>query len=477
MGRAALAAVRALIPVAYLLKDLNGDLSSADKEHLRRFLLITGCRGMFQGSVETTINTFITPLRDATSRQKNRSGLLLKRIPQNRLYKIKPEDVRSANRMYSPLMQVYLAYLVDRGAQSWPSGRPIRDIALKDVVGDQLAVHHIFPKKFMQQFDVPTDAAQFWTAAAAIATALAVWFAYVAVVYAARALRLEQTPIIMLQRVGDRAELRNTGRGTGLSVLLTDDEGDYLLSASSIPADAAVPVNSTILSDADGYYIYAQDLSGRWFCTRAVYNGFRWSDGSDFTNGFRGRISGWRVPRKALRELRQQAVSEWEYFRAVTSYFTARGWALRFENWWVKLWIAVPRWLENWPEARRAARYGARPDRTDGRAVSAEIRAQWAIDVDGMVNCWKGPRLMRQFSCEWENDGVVCEVEVRPPLSDPARGLLRITRRAFDRLPENRDRRNEVIRRRFDNYVCRLRPTSRFVFSLRTLGPFIMNLP
>jgi hypothetical protein len=79
------------------------------------------------------------------------------RIPKNRLYKIRAEDVKAASQMYSPLMQVYLAYLVEQGAQSWPSGREIRDIALKDAGSDPLAVHHIFPKKFMTQFDVPTE--------------------------------------------------------------------------------------------------------------------------------------------------------------------------------------------------------------------------------------------------------------------------------------------------------------------------------
>lgn len=59
--------------------------------------------------------------------------------------------------MYSPLMQIYLAYLVARDAQSWPSGRRIKEIASRDVTGDQLAVHHIFPKKFMHQFEIPLE--------------------------------------------------------------------------------------------------------------------------------------------------------------------------------------------------------------------------------------------------------------------------------------------------------------------------------
>ena len=152
-----LPSVNALIPVAYLLKDNTGEISESDKAQLKRFLLLTGFRGLFRGSVETTINTFINPIREVSPRQKNRASLLVKKIPQNRLYKIKPEDIKSSTRMYSPLMQTYLAYLVAQDAQSWPSGRTINEIAARDVTGDLLAVHHIFPKKFMHQFEVPVE--------------------------------------------------------------------------------------------------------------------------------------------------------------------------------------------------------------------------------------------------------------------------------------------------------------------------------
>lgn len=152
-----LPSLNALIPLAYLLKDEAGPLHAADKRSLKRYLLISGLRGMFQGSVETAINSFVHPLLEATGRTRNRCALLVGRIPKNRLYKIRPEDVRSAVRMYSPLMQVYLSYLVSRGAQSWPSGRDIKQVALGDAAGDPLAVHHIFPKKYMAQFDVPAE--------------------------------------------------------------------------------------------------------------------------------------------------------------------------------------------------------------------------------------------------------------------------------------------------------------------------------
>lgn len=153
-----LPSLNALIPLAYLLKDEAGPLTAAEKRDLKRYLLISGLRGLFRGSVETAINSFVNPVRDADGRTKNRCALLVGRIPKNRLYRIKPEDVRSSVRMYSPLMQVYLSYLVEKRAQSWPGGREIGHVALGDEAGDPLAVHHIFPKRFMAQFDVPSEA-------------------------------------------------------------------------------------------------------------------------------------------------------------------------------------------------------------------------------------------------------------------------------------------------------------------------------
>jgi hypothetical protein len=59
--------------------------------------------------------------------------------------------------MYSPLMQVYLVYLRANEARSWPSGRPLGELPRDGFGEDPLAVHHIFPKKFMVDRDFPID--------------------------------------------------------------------------------------------------------------------------------------------------------------------------------------------------------------------------------------------------------------------------------------------------------------------------------
>jgi hypothetical protein len=54
-------------------------------------------------------------------------------------------------------MQVYYAYLLSIDAKSWPSSRSLRDVVNEGLAGDPLAVHHIFPKKYMADLDTPVD--------------------------------------------------------------------------------------------------------------------------------------------------------------------------------------------------------------------------------------------------------------------------------------------------------------------------------
>jgi len=152
-----LPSANALIPIAYLFKDHLKEPSKKERESLKRYLLLAGLRGMFQGSVETSINTFVNPLKTAHANVKDRGMLLVKKIPKTRLFKIKPDDIKNTVGMYSPLMQIYLAYLVSQKAKSWPGGRLISEVALGKIPGDILAVHHIFPRKYMASIGRPSE--------------------------------------------------------------------------------------------------------------------------------------------------------------------------------------------------------------------------------------------------------------------------------------------------------------------------------
>jgi hypothetical protein len=148
----------ALIPVVYLLaKSGSAIFAQKDKAILKRYLLVSGLRSLFRGSPETQVNTFVNLVRDADGNAPRVAQALFDRIPKNRKYAISSDDVRSTARPYSPLMQIYLAYLYAEDARTWPSGRSLRDVLHSGLPSDPLAVHHIFPKQFMQEQDFPID--------------------------------------------------------------------------------------------------------------------------------------------------------------------------------------------------------------------------------------------------------------------------------------------------------------------------------
>jgi hypothetical protein len=148
----------ALIPVTYLLaKTGGGEIRGKDAEIIKRYLLISGLRSFFRGGTETAVNVYVNAVRDASGDRSKLCRALIARIPKSRLYAIRSDEVRGTSKLYAPVMQVYLAYLLTGDAKSWPSGRALRDVVREEVTGDPLAVHHVFPKKFMQDLDFPVD--------------------------------------------------------------------------------------------------------------------------------------------------------------------------------------------------------------------------------------------------------------------------------------------------------------------------------
>jgi len=148
----------ALIPVVYLLANTGtATLRGKDAELVKRYLLVSGLRSLFRGSTETAVNAYTNAVRNAPGDRTRRARALVGRIPKNRMYRIRKEDVRATSGMYSSLMQIYLAYLCAKGARSWPSGRSLGEVLHEGLNSDPLAVHHIFPKKFMQDRDFPVD--------------------------------------------------------------------------------------------------------------------------------------------------------------------------------------------------------------------------------------------------------------------------------------------------------------------------------
>jgi len=142
--------------VYLLAKNGKSSLRGKDATFVKRYLLISGYRSLFRGA--TAINTYVNAVRNARGDFARRCRALFERIPANRLYKVRKDDVRNAAGLYSPfLMQTYLAFLYANDAKSWPSGRLLKHVLHENLPVDPLAVHHIFPKKFMQELDFPLD--------------------------------------------------------------------------------------------------------------------------------------------------------------------------------------------------------------------------------------------------------------------------------------------------------------------------------
>lgn len=151
-----LPSANALIPLAYMLRDRDGGFTAKEHEDIRRYLCITGIRGMFRGSVESTINKYISQVRKAPSKARRKASLIFRTIPKNELRPIKPEDILKERGMHSPLMQTYLAYLVSKGVQTWYEEAPLLDVAKRDI-NDPLAVHHIFPRELLRSHGIEPD--------------------------------------------------------------------------------------------------------------------------------------------------------------------------------------------------------------------------------------------------------------------------------------------------------------------------------
>jgi hypothetical protein len=139
-----------------VLRDRPGGFAASEHEDIRRYLCITGVRGLFRGAVESTINKYISGVRKAASNRQRKASLVFRAIPKNELRPIKPEDILKERGMHSPLMQVYLAYLVSKGARTWYEEAPLLDVARRDI-NDPLAVHHVFPKELLREHNIEPD--------------------------------------------------------------------------------------------------------------------------------------------------------------------------------------------------------------------------------------------------------------------------------------------------------------------------------
>lgn len=143
----------ALLPLVYLFAKYGAE-ELTDKELIlvRRYLLLTGLRGLFRGSTETTVNSHVAAIRDSHGSRQVRLRALIERIPKYRRVKLKKEELLAPSGAQSPIMQIYLALLHKSGAKSWPSGK-----VLQDGASDSVVVRYIFPRALASELNLPLE--------------------------------------------------------------------------------------------------------------------------------------------------------------------------------------------------------------------------------------------------------------------------------------------------------------------------------
>jgi hypothetical protein len=146
--RALLPSTNALIVLAYALDRTEFKYGPADEELFRRWLCLTAMRGVFQGSVETTINRFLKCIKD---KRRSVARGLVDGLQRSEGRRITSDDLMRPAQMWGPATQVMHAWLVSSDADDWiDTQRTVDSIAREgNKPGGELTVHHTFPRRLL----------------------------------------------------------------------------------------------------------------------------------------------------------------------------------------------------------------------------------------------------------------------------------------------------------------------------------------
>jgi len=156
--RALIPSTNALIVLAAAMDRSEFKIDTSVEELYRRWLCFVALRGVFQGSVETTMNRFLRELKSA----KRGDQALLRGLRKAERRNIQADELNRMAGMWGPATQVLHAYLSSEGARDWLSGDELNKLARVDRAsfpsGD-LTVHHIFPRNVLASIlDDPAQA-------------------------------------------------------------------------------------------------------------------------------------------------------------------------------------------------------------------------------------------------------------------------------------------------------------------------------
>ena len=157
--RTLLPSANAIIVLAAAFDEADLEMSSDDKQHYRRWLCLTALRGVFQGSVETTINRFHRAVRGS---KNGPACALLSALKKDESRRIRADELNRFAQPWGPATQVMHARLVAQRAKDWLNGEPVDALARGGspvLPGGDLTVHHLFPRRVLADMYENADVA------------------------------------------------------------------------------------------------------------------------------------------------------------------------------------------------------------------------------------------------------------------------------------------------------------------------------
>ena len=146
--KALLPSANAMIVLAFAL-DKHRKIDDNSARLLTRWLCLTALRGVFQGSVESTIDRFIR----AVKRSPGPAAVaLVDDLKRDEGARIVEEDLRHYSPMWGAGTQIMMAWLVSRDAIDWTGTDSLLDLARggpTSLPGGDLTVHHVVPRKLL----------------------------------------------------------------------------------------------------------------------------------------------------------------------------------------------------------------------------------------------------------------------------------------------------------------------------------------
>jgi len=158
-NRALLPSANAVIILATALDKAEFRLTPTDEQSYRRWLCLTALRGVFQGSVETTINRFCRATREA---KRDIPKGLLGALTGNERRRLHADELLSCTQPWGAATQIMHAWLVGQDAKDWLNSESVNALPRgggRNLAGCNLTVHHIFPRRVVADFaENPDDA-------------------------------------------------------------------------------------------------------------------------------------------------------------------------------------------------------------------------------------------------------------------------------------------------------------------------------